>query len=68
MWQRERMTGSDGPFRLTASQAIVRYLMHQCAVIVWVKTRICGAGSGIFGHGNVPCLNEAGRSGQRQGV
>jgi 3D-(3,5/4)-trihydroxycyclohexane-1,2-dione acylhydrolase (decyclizing) len=45
--------------RLTVAQAIVRWLVNQYVEIDGVRTRICGGGFGIFGHGNVPCLGEA---------
>ncbi|RFU11877.1 3D-(3,5/4)-trihydroxycyclohexane-1,2-dione acylhydrolase (decyclizing) [Rhodobacteraceae bacterium W635] len=45
--------------RLTTAQAIVKYLMNQFIEIDGKRTRICGGGFGIFGHGNVPCLGEA---------
>jgi 3D-(3,5/4)-trihydroxycyclohexane-1,2-dione acylhydrolase (decyclizing) len=48
-----------GTLRLTVAQAIVRWLMNQFIEIAGTKTRICGGGFGIFGHGNVPCLGEA---------
>ncbi|WP_438957004.1 3D-(3,5/4)-trihydroxycyclohexane-1,2-dione acylhydrolase (decyclizing) [Cognatiyoonia sp.] len=44
---------------LTTAQAIVRYLAAQYIEIDGVKTRVCGGGFGIFGHGNVTCLGEA---------
>ncbi len=44
---------------LTVAQAIVRYLAAQYIEIDGVKTRLCGGGFGIFGHGNVTCLGEA---------
>jgi len=44
---------------LTTAQAIVRYLAAQFIEIDSEKTRVCGGGFGIFGHGNVPCLGEA---------
>ncbi|MEM9205169.1 MAG: 3D-(3,5/4)-trihydroxycyclohexane-1,2-dione acylhydrolase (decyclizing) [Pseudomonadota bacterium] len=44
---------------LTTAQAIVRYLANQFIEIDDQKTRLCGGGFGIFGHGNVPCLGEA---------
>ena len=44
---------------LTTAQAIVRYLAAQYIEIDGVKTRLCGGGFGIFGHGNVTCLGEA---------
>lgn len=44
---------------LTTAQAIVRYLAAQNIEIDGVKTRVCGGGFGIFGHGNVTCLGEA---------
>jgi 3D-(3,5/4)-trihydroxycyclohexane-1,2-dione acylhydrolase (decyclizing) len=53
------MTGTGTSIRLTVAQAIVRYLINQHIEIDGVKTRICGGGFGIFGHGNVPCLGEA---------
>ena len=53
------MADADQTVRLTVAQAIVRYLMNQYIEINGVKTRICGGGFGIFGHGNVPCLGEA---------
>jgi 3D-(3,5/4)-trihydroxycyclohexane-1,2-dione acylhydrolase (decyclizing) len=37
----------------------VRYLAAQYIEIDGVRTRICGGGFGIFGHGNVTCLGEA---------
>jgi 3D-(3,5/4)-trihydroxycyclohexane-1,2-dione acylhydrolase (decyclizing) len=45
--------------RLTTAQAIVRYLAAQFIEIDGVRTRLCGGGFGIFGHGNVTCLGEA---------
>ena len=45
--------------RLTAAQAIIRYLTAQYIEIEGETTRICGGGFGIFGHGNVTCLGEA---------
>ncbi len=44
---------------LTVAQAIVRYLAAQYIEIDGVRTRVCGGGFGIFGHGNVTCLGEA---------
>ena len=44
---------------LTTAQAIIRYLAAQYIEINGKKTRICGGGFGIFGHGNVTCLGEA---------
>lgn len=44
---------------LTTAQAIVRYLNAQFIEIDGVRTRLCGGGFGIFGHGNVTCLGEA---------
>ncbi len=44
---------------LTVAQAITRYLTAQYIEIDGVKTRLCGGGFGIFGHGNVTCLGEA---------
>jgi 3D-(3,5/4)-trihydroxycyclohexane-1,2-dione acylhydrolase (decyclizing) len=41
------------------AQAIVRYLAAQFIEIDGEKTRVCGGGFGIFGHGNVTCLGEA---------
>ena len=45
--------------RLTAAQAIIRYLTAQYIEVEGETTRICGGGFGIFGHGNVTCLGEA---------
>ncbi|MCY4179080.1 MAG: 3D-(3,5/4)-trihydroxycyclohexane-1,2-dione acylhydrolase (decyclizing), partial [Litoreibacter sp.] len=45
--------------RLTVAQAITRYLAAQYIEIDGEKTRLCGGGFGIFGHGNVTCLGEA---------
>jgi 3D-(3,5/4)-trihydroxycyclohexane-1,2-dione acylhydrolase (decyclizing) len=53
------MTLTGGIVRLTAAQAIVRWLMAQYIEIDGAEIRICGGGFGIFGHGNVPCLGEA---------
>ena len=53
------MNGAAGTVRLTVAQAIARWLDAQFIEIDGVKTRICGGGFGIFGHGNVPCLGEA---------
>ncbi|MDT2017714.1 MAG: thiamine pyrophosphate-binding protein, partial [Planktomarina sp.] len=50
---------SDTTIRLTTAQAIIRFLAAQYIQIDGVKTRVCGGGFGIFGHGNVPCLGEA---------
>jgi 3D-(3,5/4)-trihydroxycyclohexane-1,2-dione acylhydrolase (decyclizing) len=44
---------------LTTAQAIIRYLAAQFIEIDGQKTRLCGGGFGIFGHGNVTCLGEA---------
>jgi 3D-(3,5/4)-trihydroxycyclohexane-1,2-dione acylhydrolase (decyclizing) len=44
---------------LTPAQATIRYLAAQYIEIDGVKTRVCGGGFGIFGHGNVTCLGEA---------
>jgi 3D-(3,5/4)-trihydroxycyclohexane-1,2-dione acylhydrolase (decyclizing) len=41
------------------SQALVRHLAAQFIEIDGVKTRLCGGGFAIFGHGNVTCLGEA---------
>ncbi|MFT5799963.1 MAG: 3D-(3,5/4)-trihydroxycyclohexane-1,2-dione acylhydrolase (decyclizing) [Candidatus Azotimanducaceae bacterium] len=53
------MTQVNGTITLTVAQAIVRYLAAQYIEIDGKKTRICGGGFGIFGHGNVACLGEA---------
>ena len=53
------MDPSDTTIRLTTAQAIIRFLAAQYIQIDGVKTRVCGGGFGIFGHGNVPCLGEA---------
>ncbi|WP_284379324.1 3D-(3,5/4)-trihydroxycyclohexane-1,2-dione acylhydrolase (decyclizing) [Amylibacter marinus] len=50
---------SEKTITLTVAQAIVRYLSAQFIEIDGIKTRICGGGFGIFGHGNVTCLGEA---------
>lgn len=50
---------TDATIRLTTAQAIIRYLAAQFIEINGVRTRICGGGFGIFGHGNVTCLGEA---------
>jgi 3D-(3,5/4)-trihydroxycyclohexane-1,2-dione acylhydrolase (decyclizing) len=49
----------DETITLTTAQAIIRYLAAQFIEIDGVKTRVCGGGFGIFGHGNVTCLGEA---------
>lgn len=49
----------DGTIRLTAAQAIIRYLNAQFIEIDGARVRLCGGGFGIFGHGNVTCLGEA---------
>lgn len=53
------MTQAGGTITLTVAQAIVRYLAVQFIEIGGKKTRLCGGGFGIFGHGNVSCLGEA---------
>ena len=50
---------SESTVKLTTAQAIIRYLTNQYIEIESEKTRICGGGFGIFGHGNVTCLGEA---------
>jgi 3D-(3,5/4)-trihydroxycyclohexane-1,2-dione acylhydrolase (decyclizing) len=45
--------------KLTAAQAIVKYLENQWIEINGSRLRFCGGGFGIFGHGNVTCLGEA---------
>ena len=50
---------AEGTVRLTTAQAIIRYLNAQFIEIDGVRTRLCGGGFGIFGHGNVTCLGEA---------
>ncbi|MFQ6549781.1 3D-(3,5/4)-trihydroxycyclohexane-1,2-dione acylhydrolase (decyclizing) [Aestuariibius sp. 2305UL40-4] len=50
---------TDGTVRLTTAQAIIRYLNAQFIEIGGERTRLCGGGFGIFGHGNVTCLGEA---------
>ncbi len=52
-------SGISETIELTVAQAIVRYLTAQFIEIDGQKTRLCGGGFGIFGHGNVPCLGEA---------
>ncbi len=53
------MSSESGTIRLTTAQAIVRWLNAQFIEIDGTRTRICGGGFGIFGHGNVTCLGEA---------
>jgi len=53
------VTTTPDTIRLTTAQAIIRWLAAQYIVIDGVKTRVCGGGFGIFGHGNVTCLGEA---------
>ncbi|MEM6564644.1 MAG: 3D-(3,5/4)-trihydroxycyclohexane-1,2-dione acylhydrolase (decyclizing) [Pseudomonadota bacterium] len=50
---------TDTTIRLTTAQAIIRYLNAQFIEIDGERTRLCGGGFGIFGHGNVTCLGEA---------
>ena len=50
---------TDQTIRLTTAQAIIRYLNAQFIEIDGTRTRLCGGGFGIFGHGNVTCLGEA---------
>ncbi|MEM1361083.1 MAG: 3D-(3,5/4)-trihydroxycyclohexane-1,2-dione acylhydrolase (decyclizing) [Pseudomonadota bacterium] len=50
---------SQETIRLTTAQAIIRWLDAQLIEIDGQRTRICGGGFGIFGHGNVTCLGEA---------
>ncbi len=45
--------------RLTMAQALVQHLAAQFIEIEGKKTRLCGGGFAIFGHGNVTCLGEA---------
>lgn len=53
------MAQAEDTITLTVAQAIVRFLTAQFIEIDGVKTRLCGGGFGIFGHGNVTCLGEA---------
>ena len=53
------MTQSTDTVRLTTAQAIIRYLNAQFIEVDGERTRVCGGGFGIFGHGNVTCLGEA---------
>ncbi len=53
------MTATPDTLRLTAAQAIVRYLANQFIKIDGEAVRLFGGGFGIFGHGNVTCLGEA---------
>ena len=53
------MGRADETITLTTAQAIISYLAAQFIEIDGVKTRVCGGGFGIFGHGNVTCLGEA---------
>ena len=45
--------------RLTAAQAIVRWLLNQHIVVDGEEVPIFAGAFGIFGHGNVTCLAEA---------
>jgi len=45
--------------KLTMAQALVRHLANQFIEIDGQRTRLCGGGFAIFGHGNVTCLGEA---------
>jgi len=56
---RLNLSKAGSEIRLTMAQAIVRYLAAQFIEIDNVRTRLCGGGFGIFGHGNVTCLGEA---------
>ncbi len=53
------MSGSGKTVRLTMAQALIRHLANQFIMIDGEKTRLCGGGFAIFGHGNVTCLGEA---------
>lgn len=53
------MSKPSETIKLTTAQAIIRYINAQFIEIDGVKTRLCGGGFGIFGHGNVTCLGEA---------
>ncbi|MDA8747612.1 3D-(3,5/4)-trihydroxycyclohexane-1,2-dione acylhydrolase (decyclizing) [Litoreibacter sp.] len=53
------MSQTIDTIRLTTAQATIRYLAAQFIEIDGVRTRLCGGGFGIFGHGNVTCLGEA---------
>ena len=53
------MEQTSDTVKLTTAQAIIRYLAAQFIEIDGQKTRLCGGGFGIFGHGNVTCLGEA---------
>ncbi|TDL87055.1 3D-(3,5/4)-trihydroxycyclohexane-1,2-dione acylhydrolase (decyclizing) [Meridianimarinicoccus aquatilis] len=50
---------TQSTIRLTTAQAIIRYLNAQFIETDGERTRLCGGGFGIFGHGNVTCLGEA---------
>ena len=45
------MNTADKTIRLTTAQAIIRYLAAQYIDSEGKKTRVCGGGFGIFGHG-----------------
>ena len=45
--------------RLTAAQAIVRWLLNQYTVVEGAEVPVFAGAFGIFGHGNVTCLAEA---------
>ncbi len=53
------MPNPNNTVRLTAAQALIRYLANQYIEIDDQTVRLCGGGFAIFGHGNVTCLGEA---------
>jgi 3D-(3,5/4)-trihydroxycyclohexane-1,2-dione acylhydrolase (decyclizing) len=57
--QQQKRKVMTGFIKLTAAQAIVKYLENQWIEINGSRVRLCGGGFGIFGHGNVTCLGEA---------
>ncbi|MEO1092909.1 MAG: thiamine pyrophosphate-binding protein, partial [Pseudomonadota bacterium] len=59
MNQQARFDQADQTIRLTAAQAIVRWMANQYTVIDDDEQRLFGGGFCIFGHGNVTCLGEA---------
>lgn len=53
------MPAQNKTIKLTMAQALIRHLANQFIEIDGQRTRLCGGGFAIFGHGNVTCLGEA---------
>lgn len=53
------LSKSERTVRLTAAQAVVRYVTAQYSVADGVRQRFIPAALGIFGHGNVAALGQA---------